>query len=199
MRYRQLRARLAELDRRLPAHPTPQASLELMRIRQIDRRLSRLIRKASPLFTEQEADKVAQGLQAWLETGSGPYRWWFKKLGQGHCRLPVLSPESMRELLLAWLSPACDTLMPVCRHCGMLYPQPRRPPLREWKLLPGKVPGVGPPPWYDLPEFFHSCPGCGASPREIDWAHLMDEINRPWMEMDGYVGRVLHSGQAAIH
>jgi hypothetical protein len=116
---------------------------------------------------------VHEGLRQWQEEGGGPYFTWFRDLGWGRCRLPELPAMVMKDLLLSWLSPEVDGGM-VCRQCGLEYPHHRTPPLREWKLLPGKTPGEGPPPWYDLPEFFRACPMTLAG-------------HRPWMDMDGCV------------
>jgi hypothetical protein len=55
-------------------------------------------------------------------------------------------------------------------------------------VLPGKIPLQGPPPWYDLPEFFQVCPNCGASRFEADWPHLVQDLDRPWMKLDGFMG-----------
>lgn len=198
MSYRRMRTRLEELDRRLPALPISENPHEVKRRRQLARRLVRLIQNASPLFTEEEDEKVASALAQWGETEMGPYSGWLRDLFQGHCRLPELAPESMKQLLLAWLSPDCDSLTSVCRNCGLLYPRRRRPPVTQWKLLPEKVPGEGALPRYDLPEFFSSCPGCGASPRDFDWSHLVREVSRPWMGLDGYVGPVVAPGLATI-
>jgi hypothetical protein len=79
----------------------------------------------------------------------------------------------MRALLLAWLSPECDGRGRVCRRCGLGYPCHATSPLSTWKVQPGKVPLQGPPPWYDLPDFFAACSGCGTSAREIDWPGLV--------------------------
>jgi hypothetical protein len=62
------------------------------------------------------------------------------------------------------------------------YPCHRTPPLSAWKVLPGKVPLRGPPPWYDLPDFFDACPGCGAPTREIDWPGLVAPNTYPWQK-----------------
>ena len=188
MRHRQWRKRLAKLDVLLPQAPTVDVKERQIRCRQVVRRLARLCEQACELMTEGEQIKVAEGFRQWVEAEQGPYAWWFRELFQGHCRLPELAPATMKELLVAWLSPDCDSMTRVCRGCGLLYPQPRVPPLNEWKLLPGKVPQVGPSPWYDLPVFFPSCPGCGASTLDIDWSHLVDQADRPWMALDGYVG-----------
>src|SRR5262249_7332955 len=100
--------------------------------------------------------------------------------------LPELTPEVGKELLLAWLSPEVDGGI-VCRQCGLEYPKHRHPPMNEWRVLPGKVPLQGPPPWYDLPEVFQTCPNCGASRFEIDWRHRVRQFDGRWMKMDGFV------------
>ena len=151
-------------------------------------------RNGGPLLTEEEQIKVAEALRQWAETEQGPYAWWFRELFHGSCRLPELAPQTMKQLLVAWLSPDCDHMTRVCRGCGLLYPHPRSSSLRDLKLLPGKVPLVGPPPWYDFPVYFPSCPGCGASPNDIDWSHLVDRLDRPWMAQDGYVGFPIRTG-----
>jgi hypothetical protein len=46
----------------------------------------------------------------------------------------------------------------------------------------------GPPPWYDLPEFFLSCPHCQASRFEMNWPHLVPEHDYPWKQLDGFMG-----------
>jgi hypothetical protein len=188
MRHRQWRKRLAKLDVILPQAPTVDVQERQKRRRQVVRRLVRLCEQACELMIEGEQISVAEGFRQWAEAERGPYAWWFRDLFQGRCRLPELAPATMKELLVAWLSPDCDHMTRVCRGCGLLYPHPRVPPRTEWKLLPGKVPRVGPPPWYDLPVIFPSCPGCGASPNDIDWSHLVDRLDRPWMALDGYVG-----------
>src|SRR2546425_10466872 len=42
--------------------------------------------------------------------------------------------------------------------------------LEGFEVVAGKGSSGGPPPWYDFPVYFHSCPGCGASPNDIDWS-----------------------------
>jgi hypothetical protein len=188
MRHRQWRKRLEKLDVLLPPAPTVDVQERQKRRRQVAHRLVRLCEQACELMTQEEQINVAEGFKQWAEAQGGPYRWWFRDLFQGRCRLPELAPATMKELLVKWLSPDCDPMTRLCRGCGLQYPQPRDPPLNEWKLLPGKEPLVGPPPWYDLPAFFPSCPGCGASMSDFDWSHLVDHVDRPWMALDGYVG-----------
>jgi hypothetical protein len=184
----QLKTRVAKLERCLPDPPIPEDDEREKRRRRVQRRLDRLCQEASRLLTEEQARNVQEALRQWGDDRRGPYARWFRELLHGRCRLPELAPSTMKELLLVWLSPDCDDFTSVCRGCGLLWPKKRSPPPKEWKLLPGKVPLVGPPPWYDLPVFFEGCPGCGASANDMDWSHLIDGIHRPWMELDGYVG-----------
>jgi hypothetical protein len=93
-----------------------------------------------------------------------------------------MAPEATESVMLAWLSPECDTSARVCRECGLEYPERKKPPTSEWKVLPGKMPYVGEPPWFDLPDFFSSCPGFGASIYEVDPPHLVPSLNRPWKQ-----------------
>jgi hypothetical protein len=43
---------------------------------------------------------------------------------------------------------------------------------------------------HDRPEFFTSCPHCGASRLEVDWPHHVPDHDRPWKRLDGYAGVV---------
>jgi hypothetical protein len=147
----------------------------------------RLAEAAMPLLTDADQQRVVQALTQHVEDRHGAFADWFRDLSEGRCRLPELAPEVMQALLLAWLSPAADGGL-VCRGCGLEYPRHRQPPLTTWKLLPGKKPGEGPPPWYDLPELFAACPNCGGSRFEIDWPHQTGEQERGWQRLDGYVG-----------
>jgi hypothetical protein len=185
MGLRTLRARLAALEELLPP-PRPSTNpAQYERLCAVDQRLVQLLDESDKLLSAEERTTVHEALRQWREEGGGPYFTWFRDLGWARCRLPELPAMVMKDLLLSWLSPEVDGGM-VCRHCGLEYPRHRYPPLGEWKLLPGKTPGEDPPPWYDLPEFFRACPGCGASTYEIDWPTTLAG-HRPWMDMDGCV------------
>jgi hypothetical protein len=186
MGLQRLRARLAALEQRFPVPRSSVADVErLKRLGQVDERLIFLLDEADKLLGEEGRTVVQEALRQWQEERAGPYRMWFADLGDGFCRLPQLPAAAMKELLLAWLSPQCDGGL-VCWHCGLEYPRHRTPPLNAWKVLPGRVPLQGSPPWYDLPEFFRACPGCGTSTYEIDWPMTLAG-HRPWMDMDGCV------------
>jgi hypothetical protein len=184
MASRSLQARLAAMEARLPPLRPSMSPAQYERLSRVDQRLVHLLDEADKLFSAEERSTVHEALGQW-EKGDGPYGTWFRDLGWGRCRLPELPTTVMKELLLAWLSPEVDGGI-VCRHCGLEYPHHRTPPFSEWKRLPGKTPRQGPPPWYDLPEFFRACPGCDASTYEIDWPATIVG-RRPWMDMDGCV------------
>jgi hypothetical protein len=112
------------------------------------RRYLRLLEQSLPYMSDDEQGQVRQALERYVEDGRGPYRDWLDHLSKGWCRLPELPAAVMKDLLVAWLSPAADGGM-VCRQCRLEHPRHKTPPVNEWKLLPGKQHQVGPPPWYD--------------------------------------------------
>jgi hypothetical protein len=176
-----LKRRLAKLERQLPLpSPVPEDKERGQWLEQTGARLQRLVEAAGELMSAEECAQVQQALGQWFEDQGGPYAPWFRDLVAGNCRLPEVGPGAMKALLLAWLSPECDGFARVCRQSGLEYPCHKSPPLTEWKVLPGKVPLQGPPPWYDLPDFFEACPGCGASLLDFDWSHLVPQCNCPW-------------------
>jgi hypothetical protein len=181
--------RLARLEQIWPAPPPPSKE-DLQRQKRwisVVQRLGRLLGQADKLMTGLERKRVGLALDHIVNGFSGPFANWFTNLRDGSCRLPELTPSAMKDLLLAWISPEADRGM-VCRQCGLEYPKHKYPPLSQWKLLPGKRPMEGPPPWYDLPYLFAACPGCGAARDEIDWPHLMGARSYSWQQCDGYVG-----------
>jgi hypothetical protein len=184
-----LRRRVEQMERRLPAPPPepPPDRARQKRLEAVLRRWEGLSEQAASLLSADERQRVEQAAGELVEDFGGPFAVWLRDLRDGCCRLPPLTPEAMKALLLAWLSPEADGGM-VCRRCGLEYPRHRNPPLSQWKLLPGRKPMEGPPPWYDLPEFFPDCPGCGASRFDIDWPHQTDGHDRPWKGLDGFVG-----------
>jgi hypothetical protein len=184
-----LRRRLDRLEQKLLPAPPPLSPAEARRLRRDEARLDKLLQAVQPLLDPAEAAQVREALDLWDRDARGPFSTWFRDLTEGRSTLPSLTPEAMKAVLLAWLSPERDNLARVCRQCGLEYPDHKKPPVAEWKLLPGKRPLVGEPPWYDLPDFFAACPGCGASLRDFDWAHLMDGQDPPWKREDWKGGR----------
>jgi hypothetical protein len=162
------------------------------RLGQVLSRWEGLFEKALPLLDADDQQRASQAVERLAAEYSGPYANWLRDLADGCCRLPELSAEAMRSLLLAWLSPEADSLAVVCTACGLECPHHKTPPISEWELLPGRQPFDGqPPPWYDLPHFFLACPHCGGSlfGSGMTWAHLVEKENYPWMQLDGYVGK----------
>ena len=167
-----IRNRIEQLEKTLPP-PPPSADIDdrlVKRCGAIFKRLFRLVKTASELMTEDEIIQVAEAWQQCLYHRTGPLQKWFGDLLNGKCRLPEITPQAMKDLLLAWLSPECDSFACLCLQCGMEYPHARL------SLA------------YKGPPFFTSCPGCGASCNDMEWVHLASG-HRPWMELDGYIGR----------
>jgi hypothetical protein len=185
-----LQRRVARLERLWPAPPPPlpEDNLRKKRWASVAHRFVLLARQAGELMCDAEREQVRLAVKQLMDNFGGPFAAWVRHLQDGWCRLPELQPAVMKELLLTWLRPEVDGGM-VCSQCGLEYPKHKYPPTSEWKLLPGKKPREGPPPWYDLPQFFSACPNCGASSYDIDWPHLIRECCRPWMELDGFAGR----------
>lgn len=193
-----MKARLRRVQGKAPS-PPPKEDKEMSRKwKALVKRWADLADDALELMSDEEKDRADPALGMLLEEGvdRGPYWRWLYDLACGWCRMPAVTPEVMKALLLAWLSPEVDGAV-VCNGCGLEYPQHRRPPFNDWKLLPGKTPGVGEPPWYDLQEFFHACPHCGASCRDIDWPHLVEEHDHAWKDLDGYVPPLPRGGAPA--
>ena len=94
----------------------------------------------------------------------------------------------MKAVVLSWFHPTWTLSLTVCNQCGLQYPRLKTPPPHTWKVLPGKVPHVDPPPWYDLPEIFKACPHCGASNRDVTYSHLTEGMDLPWKALDGWMG-----------
>jgi hypothetical protein len=184
-----LQRRVARLEKRWSANPhvPPEDGSREERWESVIKRLDRLVRQADELMTDAEWEQVHHAIQQLVDGLGGPYADWLEHLREGMCRLPELPPTAMKDVLLAWLAPEANGGM-VCRQCGLEYPQHKNPPFSEYKLLPGKRPFEGPPPWYDLPYLFEACPGCGASRHEVDW-WFQTFYDLPWKRLDGFVGQ----------
>jgi hypothetical protein len=107
---------------------------------------------------------------------------WFEEWLHDLCELrsrvpPDISPEKLRSVVDVFLSrrEQIDSHFGICPATGLRLPRVKSSPGRDWKVLPGKTPLVGPPPWYDCPEFFDSCPGCGADKYGILRCQLVSE------------------------
>jgi hypothetical protein len=180
-----LRTRVDRLERRMPP-PPPDRREERRRWSEIARRFMRQTANAFAISTEAEQTQVAEALKEFVAQRGGPMRQWMRNLQEGHCRLPELTPEAMKAALLSWFRPDLDCGK-VCNRCGLEYPDLKPPPLNEWRLLPGRIPFEGPPPWYDLPRLFDACPNCGASTYDTTWSHLTENKDLPWKALDGWM------------
>jgi rubredoxin len=184
-----VRTRVVRLERHFPP-PAPPSPEELERERcwrRIVRRFQRLLRQADALLTEAERAAIDAVLQKCDNESGEPFDDWLRDLLFGRSRLPELTAPVMKALVLSWFHPDLDTFSSVCNQCGLQYPRLQTPPPHTWKVLPGKIPHVDPPPWYDLPEIFKTCPHCGASTRDVTYSHLTEGMDLPWKALDGWM------------
>jgi hypothetical protein len=171
--------RLARLEQKAPPPQPLPSKASQQRTERTFARLNRLVKAAVALMSPEEETRVEQAVEQWNASAASPLDGWLTHLDEGKCALPDLSPEVMRTLLLAWLSPECDDHGRVCVRCGLEYPCYKRPPLSAWQALPGQE-----PPQRLVTDFFDACPGCGASTKEIDWPWLVAPNTYPWQQDD---------------
>jgi hypothetical protein len=175
-----LNRRLAHLEALRPP-PSLEKLLRDQRVNSMIARWCDLFEAALELMTEDEQDRA---MKAFANHWCGPYAHWMRDLRDGWSRLPVLPAAAMKELLLAWLSPAVDSGV-VCNRCGLERPYSMNGP-------PAGT-GASVEAWRSYRrEFERSCPGCGNAPNDLNWAHLTEGHSHDWKKLDGYVGaRVL--------
>lgn len=154
-------------------------------------RWNELADEAASLMTDEERGRVDEAIEqanngSWIEH-SGPYRRWLRDLADGCSRLPGISAETMKRLLLAWIHPLSDWRHSccVCAACGLEYPYTKQPSLMEMMSPPA---GQGKP---RNPELFAACPHCGSPARGdgMMWSHRINERKYEWMRLDGYAGQ----------
>jgi hypothetical protein len=186
-----VRSKLERLERQLPPPPppSPEERRRQRRWRKISRRFLVLVGQADAVMTEGERAAFETILDKCGDEGDQPLDSWLQDLMAGRSRLPELAAPVMKAVVLSWFQPDLDTFSYVCNQCGLQYPRLKAPPPHTWKVLPGKVPNVDPPPWYDLPELFKACPHCAASSRDVTYSHLTDDMDLPWKKLDGWMGQ----------
>jgi hypothetical protein len=167
-----MRRRITRQEQKLPP-PRPDEALRHNRWEKVWTRFFRQLEQAAALLSPEEEQSVGKALGdladvGWFDGGDlddhglcSPYVCWLQHLQNGWCRLPKLSPAAMKELVVAWSSPAVSSGV-VCQSCGVEYPHLNYQPV------------------------FAACPGCAS--REWDWAHLIEGYDRAWKKLDGYVG-----------
>jgi hypothetical protein len=94
-----MRRRLTRLEALLPPPPSPDLLIRMQRCGPIFDRWHDLGAAASQLMCPEEEDRVLSAVQQLHETWLGPYGVWFWCLCEGHCRLPELTPQVMKDLL----------------------------------------------------------------------------------------------------
>jgi hypothetical protein len=169
-----LKRRVSRLERRLgppPAEPDPK---RLRRLRQVGRRFGRLVQAAGELMSPEEAARVEAAFQTFADQDKGPYSRWVADLYGGYWRLPEITPEVMKNLLLARLSADVHTFDWVCLNCGLCAP-----PRQLGASTTSEV--------HAAPEGRPACLHCGAASDHGMWAIRIRERHYPWMDQDGYV------------
>jgi hypothetical protein len=182
--------RLDRLDALIPKppEPPPEVGEHWRRVKKVWNVMLRALNDAWLLLSDEEQQAIVTAWESWLDNRTGKFADWLRSLQQGMSRMPKLAPEAMAAVCRAWLSPEVGYYVHVCRQCGLATPDHKAPPTTEWKLLPGRVQGVGPPPWYDLLRFFDACPHCGASHLDFEYASNVAEKDLAWKKLDGYAG-----------
>jgi hypothetical protein len=121
-----------------------------------------------------EPDDVHTG-RTWLDC-------WLRDVCALDSRIPPdIDPEAFSRVLDVFLARRQEvaSFFGLCPATGLRLPRVKSPATGPvWMVLPGKTPLVGPPPWYDVPEFFVSCPGCGAEKYGILRCQLASETER---------------------
>jgi hypothetical protein len=165
--------RLTRLEQVLPA-PDPEEALRQKRWKKVLARFVRQLEQAAALLSPEEEQVVEKAMASLLhDDGSdghrlgNAYACWLRDLQNGWSRMPKLPPAAMKELAVAWSSPGASGGM-VCQRCGVEYPHQNNRPVLA------------------------ACLGCAS--REWDWAHLVEGYDRPWKELDGYVGSRMIGG-----
>jgi hypothetical protein len=156
------------------------------KVRKLLDRFSAILDAAWPHLAEEDQSTLEAAMQAVADDPKALDHWplltWMDSVRSGTSRLPELSAEVSAALIRAWLSSELDERQWTCKQCGLLRPCRKQPPMNTWKLLPGRYPLKGPPPWYDLPpDFFAVCPACGAE--DADWSHLVANEHLSWKSL----------------
>jgi hypothetical protein len=184
-----VRTRLERLERQLPppSPPTREDRQEQRRWGRLVHRLFSLLSQVEPLLNEAEQPLVNEALEAYVTDQSGALSHWLRDLREGRCRLPELSPETMKQVLLSFFHPACGDPM-VCNQCGLECAR------YDDHLMGRHFDPPDPEHWaqmardYGWRRSFEQCPGCGAF-RDYTWPHLTVGMDLPWKALDGWMGR----------
>jgi hypothetical protein len=183
-----LRTRVVRLESVLPSPPlpTPEQRQRLRRWGRIVTRLTRQLHQAEPLLNEVEQKLVSDALEAYLADQSGALNQWMRHLREGDCRLPELSAEAMKQVVMSFFHSAGGDLM-VCNQCGLecarfddhIMGRHFDPPDPELWAQMARDYG-----WW---RSFEKCPGCGTV-RDYTYSHLTKDTDLPWKALDCWMG-----------
>jgi hypothetical protein len=183
-----VRNRLERLEKILPPPPPPTPDEREVRRRwgAVCDRLFPPMNQSFPLESEPEYALAEAAFGEWINHGRGPVAQWMDDLREGRWRVPEMSAETLRQLVLCWLHPDRGDAL-VCNRCGLECPRSpdrnvgRRCDADREKLADLAQKGK----W---PRYFEACPCCGADKRDADWPHLVAGKNPPWKALDGWMG-----------
>ena len=100
-----------------------------------------------------------------LPASDGGDRWaadWCQSAASLNCRFSEEVRPEVMEAMVSIFQDQADKIdgFEVCCSCGFRMPRHKKPPLTEWRIVPGTEGEVR--PRYNLPRFFKSCPACGS-------------------------------------
>jgi hypothetical protein len=163
-----VRDRQERLEKILPPPPTPE---ERRRWGAVCNRFIPLLGQSFPLESQAEYGLVEAAFLEWADHGRGPVAQWLDDLREGHCRIPEIIAETIRQLALCWLHPDVGDAL-VRNRRGLECPRsPDRHPGRRNEPDRARL---------AEPRYFEVCPGCGADKRDVDWPHLVEGKSPRW-------------------
>src|SRR5260370_11611186 len=110
--------RVERLENALPCPPAD--DLRQQRWDAVVDRFAQLYLDAEPLLAGDEKERVLEALGQLVADRTGPFANWLWHLQEGWCRLPALSPQAMKDVLVAWVSPQ-EYGGRACTRCGLEY------------------------------------------------------------------------------
>jgi hypothetical protein len=158
----------------------------LVRFWPVAERFQELVESALDLVTDEEFERVNEGLKLHAEYhrdsegwrrgdwGGSPRCWSHGVLDSGFSILPPdLSVEVVYRLLVIRLTERArlNDIDLVCVKCGLQLPRDKQAP------------------WYPEVQigFFACCPHCGGE--QMEYAHCVGSRHYPWKDSPGFVGR----------
>jgi hypothetical protein len=175
-----LRTRIDRLAQHFPAlEPWSPEGRADRRWQKVVTRFLNQLERALALMNESEQRKIQDALESRSAGRHGALHRWLDDLAAGRCRMPVMSPETMKAVILSWFHLEVGQPM-VCNQCGLEYPRLKRRP--AWMQPDGKAS-------CPIPRVFDACPNCGASRYDTSWPSRTPHLDLPWKKLDAWIGK----------